>query len=901
MTFNRNLLSEAVRYGLAAGAVGLFAAAPAFAQDQTQTTDQATTTDQNAQTLDRITVTGSRIPRVQVEGPNPVTVIKREDLQVTGDLSVADVLRSTTFNSFGSIQQASGNTAQSQATINLRGLGSQYTLILLDGRRMAGSPVFGAAIQNLNSIPFAAVERIEILRDGASAIYGSDAVGGVVNVILRKDYEGLAISLGAERPTKGEPNANSGSITGGVSGDRGNLTFVIDHQDRAIFFNHDRPTGIPGLDPAVGLSAFGYPGTAYLYDSTDGTRSGGFLGSFADPRCPTALGSDPLFPNSVLTNTPYGTACYFNFSAVAANEASLKRDSLMVNGNFELTDNITAFTRVTSNSGSSFGRYAPTPITGPFPSIAGDNPNNVFGQDATLLLRFVPGGNRDDTVRDHMLDILFGLQGQNDWFGGSNWEVAAHHNNYRIDRVGNGYLNRNALQPLIDNGTFNPFGDPNSPGNVIAIARAKHTIMQNSSTRFFGVDGNIGFDLFQMANGPVSFVTGFEYRDEQFQDLVDAASAAGQIAGTSGGNSAGERAAYAVYAEGTIPLLSTLNIDLAGRFDHYNDFGDSFNPRISLEFRPIESLLLRGSWGTGFRAPSLSQLYASPAQSFNNATDRRACDIRNGVDTTDTLNIANLPFNPCTSRQYENRTGGNPNLGAEESTSWNAGVVWNPIDRLTLSLDYFNIDLKDQVSTVGLQNILNIENANNGDPRVTRNPSTGAIILINDANANVAGRKEDGYDFEAEYSFDTAYGTFTQDFSVSYINKFEVDSGAGGGFTDFIDYYLVPQYRSNLRLGWKNADFGATLIGNLIGPNGKEDPSFDGDQTDEDRTFPNWVTWDIQGTYNTPWNGTVTVGVRNMFDKDPPLTNDVLASPFYANSLYNWLGRVPYVKYEQRF
>ena len=139
MTFNRNLLSEAVRYGLAAGAVGLFAAAPAFAQDQTQTTDQATTTDQNAQTLDRITVTGSRIPRVQVEGPNPVTVIKREDLQVTGDLSVADVLRSTTFNSFGSIQQASGNTAQSQATINLRGLGSQYTLILLDGRRMAGS------------------------------------------------------------------------------------------------------------------------------------------------------------------------------------------------------------------------------------------------------------------------------------------------------------------------------------------------------------------------------------------------------------------------------------------------------------------------------------------------------------------------------------------------------------------------------------------------------------------------------------------------------------------------------------------------------------------------------------------------------------------------------------------
>ena len=194
-----------MRYGLAAGAVGLFgfASAPAFAQDDTD----------EASTLDRIEVTGSRIKRVDIEGPTPITVISREDLQLSGDLSVADALRSATFNTFGSFQQSSGSSAQSQATISLRGLGSQYTLLLLDGRRIAGSPVLGAASQNLNAIPFAAVERIEILRDGASAIYGSDAIGGVVNIILRKDYKGLEISASVERPTRGEPNANRASIT----------------------------------------------------------------------------------------------------------------------------------------------------------------------------------------------------------------------------------------------------------------------------------------------------------------------------------------------------------------------------------------------------------------------------------------------------------------------------------------------------------------------------------------------------------------------------------------------------------------------------------------------------------------------------------------------------------------
>ncbi|MBB5208254.1 TonB-dependent receptor plug domain-containing protein [Chiayiivirga flava] len=849
--------------------------------------------EDDAATLDRIEVTGSRIKRVDIEGPNPVTVIDRADLEISGDVSVADVLRSSTFNTLGSFVQSSGNTAQSQATISLRGIGSEYTLILLDGRRIASSPVLGAAAQNLNAIPFAAVERIEILRDGASALYGSDAVGGVVNIILRKDFEGLTLTGQIERPTRGEPDANSASITGGISSDRGNLTFVIDHQERDIFFNRDRATGVPGLDPAVGLSAFGFPGSAYVYSSTDGSFSGDFVGAFPDPQCPTALGSDPLFPNSVVVENAYGALCRFNYAAVSANEASLRRESAMVNGNFQLTDNVSAFTRVMANSGESFGRYAATPVTGPFPTMRGDNPNNPFGGDATLLYRFVAGGNRDSTVRDHMLDVLFGLEGQMDLFGGAEWEIAARHNRYEIDSIGTGYLLRPPLQSAIDEGTFNPFGNPNDPAFQAAVGALSHTILQNSVTRDVGIDGLLSFDLFEMANGPAGIAVGFDYRDTYFADLVDAQSAALNVSGTAGGNAQGERAQYAVFAEMALPLLSNLNLSIAARYDHYNDFGNSTNPKVSLDFRPIESLLLRASYGTGFRAPDLASLYQSGVQSFNGARDTRACN--GGVPDF------SAPFNPCTVRQYENRTGSNPNLEAEDSTNWGAGVVWSALDNLTFSLDYYNVELENQAAVLTLQRILDLEAEGNAlvDGLVTRSPATGAIQIVNRAPLNLGGFKTAGYDFEVDYRLDTDLGVFSPKFVVTYVDKFETSSFPGFPFEDAITGSgFTPDTRAQLHLDWSLGDFAVGIVGDYIGDSSDE---VEIENEDVVVNIPSWTKWNLQATWSAPWNGKVTVGVRNVADKAPPLDNFVLTSPFYLNSQYDFLGRVPYVRYEQKF
>lgn len=898
MTLNRNLLSEAVRNSLTAGAVGLLslASAPAFAQDTTATTD--------TKTLEKVEVTGSRIKRVEQEGPVPITIIRRKDLEVTGDVSVADVLRSSTFNSFGSFQQTSGSSAQSQATIALRGLASNYTLILLDGRRIAGSPVLGAAAQNLNSIPFAAVDRIEILRDGASAIYGSDAVGGVINVILRKDYQGLNVTAGVERSTYGEPSANTASITGGISSDRGNITFVIDHQERGIFFNRDRK-GPAGYDPSVGLSVFGSPGSAYLYTSTDGSFSGGFAGVRPDPRCPTALNSDPLFPNS--TNiTPDGFQspyfCYFNYAATNANEASLSRESIMVNGNFDITDNISAFARVIANEGSSFGRFAPTPVTNPRPTMAGSDPRNLFGVDAQLLFRTIPIGPRDNTVRDEVFDVLFGFKGHQDWFGGADWQLAAHHNHTLVQDTGEGYLLRTALQAAIDNGICDPFANPGTPG-FEGCGQAAFTTNHHATSRLIGFDGNIGFDLFDIGDRPVNFVTGYEWERDYYSDRVDAQTAAGNVSGTSGGNSGGQRTRYAVYAEAKFPVLANLNIDVAGRYDSYSDFGSTTNPSVTFEYRPLDNLLLRAGWSEGFRAPGLSDLYQQQLQSFNSGVDTRRRDAQGcpatsttpavpPIDTTDPIGSISSPGNPCRTTQFENVSGGNPNLQPETSRNWSAGVVWNAMDRLSFSLDYYNIKLDDQISSLTVQQVIDEENATNCttlqcNPDVIRNPN-GTVFIINRVAKNLNSTETDGWDFNAKYSFDSDWGTFGQELSYSRVMKYDklLSTGTVLGLDDLA---YAPKNRASLVLDWNRGDFSAAITGDYIG----EVHGFDHD-------IGAWTTWDVQAAWKTPWDGKVTMGIRNIAGRVPPLDNG-LGTPFYNNSLYNWLGRVPYLRYSQDF
>ena len=283
-----DLVAQAVRLALATGMAGLAAFVPTYAQDSNDVAVQ-----------EKVVVTGTRIKRSEYEGALPITVITREDIDASGELSVAELLRTQTFNTFGSPKQQSGseNIGGSVNAISMRGLGPNYTLVLVNGRRIAAGPMAGTAMQNLSMIPLAAVERVEVLRDGASAIYGTDALAGVINIVLRRDYSGINLSYMAGRPTQSGGDEDSYSITGGVSGAKGNVTFGMDVQKQDIVYSRDRDF------TSGGENAFGFPSTYRLYLAEDDPRNplgeSVRAGTFPDPRCPPEIGADPEFPWSV--------------------------------------------------------------------------------------------------------------------------------------------------------------------------------------------------------------------------------------------------------------------------------------------------------------------------------------------------------------------------------------------------------------------------------------------------------------------------------------------------------------------------------------------------------------------------------------------------------------------------
>jgi iron complex outermembrane recepter protein len=876
MKCNTHKLRDAVVLALVAGA----AAGGASAQEAST----------NATTLDRVEVTGSRLKRADIEDANPVTVIDRAAIERSGQLSVADFLRANVYNSYGSTVQSSGSSLGSSATINLRGLGSVYTLVLIDGRRTTSSPGLDGAAQNINFIPTAAVERIEVLREGAGAVYGSDAVGGVVNIILRKNYEGGQVSLSYDDPTNGREGKQASGVLG-ISSDRGGITFIADHQERGIMYNREIRDKVPPAWWNAGMSSF--------------TSSANFLSS---------TGRGLLsYPDAGLVdpnNVEVAPGVYrFDHGATAAAEASLERDSMMANGNYQLADDIELFFRASSVETKSFGVYAAAPVD-TFPTIAEDNPFNPFGEDGTLYYRFTPLGTRNTTVTDRLRDINFGLRGSKSWLGGADWEVAVGHGRVTTNSIGDNYGNGVILQQLIDSGDYNPF-DPNHPSVTAAAPLVAHTVLINAEQREVSADGHISFyDLFDLPGGSAQVVTGFDYRDSRLAVQYDAQSVAGNVFGSAGANTGGERAQKAVYFETLLPVLSSLNLTVAGRYDDYNDFGDRFSPHVGLEFRPLDSLLLRASWGKGFRAPTLTDLYGTVSQSnLSIGSDASLTPAYPGGDEiaaqalaayrarTGDTSYQPYPVAPTdTSGQYQFLLGSNPDLDAERSENWNIGVVWNPVDSVSLALDYFDIKLDNGITTLPDGVIIrNYPDLVVRGPDITAPDGTvlpGEIRNIIATTTNATTRRLRGLEFEANWQMETDYGRFMSQLTWSHRLEDSLIPAEGLEEAERAGIFGFPENRGALTVGWGKGDFDISALANYTGKSG--------DSSDRDNYFPSWTTVDLQAQYKAPWNATISIGVRNVGDRFPPVVRGV-GFPFYDFNLYNSYGRTPFIRYEQNF
>jgi iron complex outermembrane receptor protein len=921
MKYNRNPLSQAINTTLCASAAASMALASgvAFAQSDDD--------EDEAVELDRQTVTGSRIKRVDIETATPVTVISRDEIDAAGDSTVAELLRSSTFNSFGSFRDQSGfgNGFSGTSFISLRGLGSQRTLVLIDGRRMSTFPGGGAEAVDINLIPLDMVERVEILRDGASAIYGSDAIAGVVNIITRKDMDGVIATVQLEDSTHEGGEAERYSIAGGVSGENGNVTFSMEHFERDMIFDRDVPgfenAVAPGLDS---ISTYGFPGT--------GLMLGGPFYFLPDPRCPSNVGESDLFPNSYrwdFSNFFAGSTeqldsiCGYNFAADTITVPRVERTSAYIDARFDVTNNTQFVARALLVQNESESRFAGAPVTGPFPTYPADSPNNPvnlfigqtirdpYGDDYTftendlvpvrVYMRTVPNGNREGFQYFDDSSLFAGFEGTNDWFGGSEWDIGFEYARNRTLALTKNLANKVEIQNAIDDGSLDLFNVQGLAHEVwlantnSTLRNFNHTGMFQADTDVITVDGSMSFDLFQMNNGPVPVVVGFEYYDLTFCQENDPESNRLIIAGTSGGdNICGVgRDISTIFAETVIPIFSTLELNLAVRYDDYSDFGSTTNPKVSVAWRPFDNWLFRASYGEGFRAPNMQELYGNVSESFPPAIDVVGC--ANGVAS-------------CTSTQYRAFFGGNPNLDAEESESWTAGFVWNATDDLSFEFTYWDIEFTNQISTLGLQRMFNLEAAGQANT-VVRLPN-GQVDFVGLVNLNLSGVKTDGIDFSARYTLNTEnMGMFGFMFEYSQVMDNDQEAVPGDGFNSIMDSHGVPEDRANWAANWTMGDFQVAYNGVWIAENGAADGFCtsdyrgieDCDGTNALITNADYVTHDLQVAWNTPWDAQIALGARNAFDKAPPFNGVVSGWQPTDFSLYSTEGRVTYLRYKQNF
>lgn len=887
--YTNNKLSKAVRLAIAFGA----ASATAFTASVT-----AAEEDETAK-VERIEVTGSRIKRTDLEGALPVTVIDREAIELSGEISVADLIRNTTFNSAGSFRPQSGSSAQGVSQVNMRGLGASRTLVLVDGRRLTMSPSTGSS-QDLNSIPMAAVERIEILSDGASAVYGSDAIGGVINVITRKDFNGVELSVGAGRvsvPSEGGDREN-GSVVFGSANDTTRVIGGVSWNKREIIFEN----AFPWVQP--GSSIYGNnwrPASAAVFSTVPG-------GCAEENFIPTVIGGRDR--------------CQFNFNATNANEASIGNESLFVKLEHQINDDWSIYANASVAKTNSFGRYAPAPDSNIFyaglatPADGYNNPTNPdawmydannpnavaydpafvgANEEVFFYHRFAAMGNRDNTIDNENIDFLIGSSGR---IGEIDVDFGARRVRNQTTGLGDGYLaattawgNVNNFNPgYCDDGSFDPaacsFGydiqNPGSnPSNVLQAGVV--TTARKSQFDINEYYANATFDLFEMSGGIAQASVGIERREEVYSDKYDSQSAAGLVGGSSGSSAGGGRSVNAAFFEALLPATDDLEISVAGRFDNYSDYGSDFSPKVGLRYEAAEGLLLRASYGLGFRAPSLDILTQATSFSAESVADAVTCEALTG-DPTD----------PCQINAYYIA---NPDLASESSTQYAFGAAYQPTDWLNFTVDYYNIEIEDRIRQFDAQTLIN--RTNSGDPipaglGVTRDAG-GLISRIDAGYGNEGTLETSGVDLNIRTNFDFGnVGRLINNLYISHIIDFSVDGGR-----NTVEDPGLPQQRINLNNQYVFGDFDFAWNINVIGSQ-YNDVLTGGVQ---DGHIATWTTHDLQVTYNAPWNAKISVGAQNAFEKLPQFGTSAAArgSRDYNFNLYNAFGRVSYIRYTQSF
>ena len=846
---------------------------------------------QQAQRVEKIEVTGTNIKRVDTETAAPIQIITAEDLKRSGAQTVAEALRDLPLANAGSLNDiaTSNSFAVGSSSISLRGLGAQATLVLLNGRRLASYGLAnGGQVQfvNLDTLPLAVIDRIEILKDGASAIYGSEAMAGVINIILRKDFTGAEASGSWSTRENGGDfrvwRANATLGMGDLVKDRYNAFINFEHFKRdPVTFRETEPfltraqyRDIFGTGTA--LSSNAYPGN---FRRLAGTTPGFAGNSIAAPGCVPLVGASCVFDQ------------FANISIVP--EAT--RDTGFGSVTVQLGANLSAFAEASVSRNKTIFTSAPSLLNELGTSWFNINtlgldflnlifqrgdPNNPYASAVGFRHRFAELGPTKTTVNTDASRILAGLRGTTARW---DWEAAGLYMKSDTDVEYAGRLRASVLRSLIASGGYN-FLNPtaNSPA-VLASVSPTATNNGNSSMTMFDIKASR--ELMQMAGGPVGLALGLETRKEKLDTTPDRLFTSADIVGFGANSASGDRTVTSAFAELALPVITSVEVQLALRTDRYSDYGTSTTPKVGAKWKVTPSLAFRGTYSEGFRAPALPEIAQSLSAGFYNGfTDTARCPTTHAL--ADCQGSFPVLF------------GANPNLKAEESKSFTAGVVWEPVKDLAFTLDAYKIKRDNEIGLLDPSFL--IVNEARFPGYVHRGPVDipgipGPLISFDSRYANLGETTVTGLDLEARHKMDLGEaGRLTMQADVNYIDSYVNSPNKGEVEVDYNGTYNQPRVRARGSVTWDYRNWSVTPSANYVGRfrlNGTPyETCFLEGIYDEGCRIKAWATWNLFVQNEPIKNLLLSVSIRNVQDKKPPFDGNAPTSMFNA-TYHNPYGR----------
>ncbi|MFT5451796.1 MAG: iron complex outermembrane receptor protein [Enterobacterales bacterium] len=919
----RNPITKAVKYALVtAASITALSTSVAYAAEEDEEEEST------------ITVTGSRIKRTDIELAAPVQVITMEDIAATGLTSIGDILQN--IPAAGSALNTTVNNGGDGSTnIDLRNLGSNRLLVLVNGRRWAAG--IGGSV-DLNNIPVSAIERVEVLKDGASAIYGSDAISGVINIITKTDFEGVDVEAYTSQYDEGDGKVQHYNFSMGTASEKGSTFINVSYTKADPVMAGDRP-----------ISAVPVFGAPTNYAGSSGTPLGRFLGY--SPGYASFFNQTLTGVNGDLTNWVEPTSRY-NYAPENYLLTPQERINLFATANYEIAENLQFRTEIFYGNRKSDQLLAPTPLfIGLFGSglgtqtvIGANNPYNPYGfaldsscdgsdafsgPDAAgcLLLggrRQIEAGHRNFVQNVHNWQWSAGLDGEfNVGESFFTWDFNYTHANISQNDTTAGLLNMQRVNYSLSDDCvtdtscvpYNFFG-----GSTGVIGEGTITQEMIDYTTFIAQDSsgsttndytfNISGDLFEMGGGTAAFAAGLAKSDRAGFDQPDALIAAGITSGNSRLPTSGAYSLNEAFVEISLPIITGLEVGIASRYSDYSNFGSTTNSKLGIKYDITDTLALRATYSEAFRAPTIAELFQGNGDSYPQLND----PCNDYQDSGDAVLMANCAadgvpegFSQANS-QIRITVGGNTDLGPEEAESQTMGIVFAPMENLSMTLDWYSIEIVNAISSVGAATIL--DECYNTTERalcgfVTRS-SAGNIADLYNGRVNVDTLTTEGFDLNATYQLETSFGEFNFNWDTSYVmHNSELIEGVdinyvGRAFSGVV----LPRIKSNLSTVWTSGDLSAAWNVRYLHHTTEscylagafDDRELCNMVESEENKLASTTYHDMQVSYNfESYSTRLVFGINNIGDKAPPFSVQAFANSFDP-STYDVPGRVFYLR-----